>query len=69
MLINQDYVVLYPIVQKTSTYMSDNSMEFRENLGRGGSQMIRLGTTSTTVLSSAFFFLFLFALISIGLLK
>lgn len=35
MLINQDYAVLYPIVQKTSDYMSDNSMEFRENLGEG----------------------------------
>lgn len=51
MLINQEYPVLYLIVQKTSTYMSENSMEFRENLGVSGDQVIHLGTTSTTVLS------------------
>lgn len=29
MLTNQEYPVFYLVVQKTSTYMSDNSMEFR----------------------------------------
>lgn len=33
MLINQEYPVLDLIEQKTSTYMSYNSTEFRENLG------------------------------------